>query len=234
MQPVKGIIFYHNKGNSMSYAETHRISYSEEKKAFIAVDKRPMKISDLEMIHDIVQKSTTRKESFSTYTEKILAVDWLSLYRGGIRKETLKMVWYTEPQAFKFFFPKGFVPGSGMYNMPYLVWHYIKGKLSVYATKEKPSLFRKTQLFHAPLLNVYEKGNVCMGSTKIELSNSQFLDEIALDITKGFFMSEFNHLHTTISMGTSYQSMYEYCQTNPFDNDHLVQINETLENLCTL
>ena len=73
-----------------------------------------------------------------------------------------------------------------------------------------------------------------MGSTKIELSNSQYLDEIAFDITKGFFRSEFNHAHTTISNGISYQSMYEYCQIHPFDNNHLIQTDQTLEKLCTL
>lgn len=83
-----------------------------------------------------------------------------------------RMVWFTPPCQRSMFFEttKGIKPsiqGQAQLALPGLVWMTWGNALYVYATQCDGRPDQQTQLFQAPLFNVWSRGKVCFGSAKL-------------------------------------------------------------------
>lgn len=109
------------------------------------------------------------------------------------------LIWYTEPQRKSIIFQKGSKDSdnaplsSGMMNLPYLVWKYSQRILSVVACFERP--VKDTLLYYAPLMNIYNNLQVCMGSGANKIGKGKDFSEIITSTEKAFFQTVFTHFH---------------------------------------
>lgn len=81
-------------------------------------------------------------------------------------------VWYTPPQEVNLFFVDGLKIPSGKYHIPAMLWKANADLLSVYGLKGKAKPTEQTKSCHAPYLNVYSGGNVCMGTVQINIGKA--------------------------------------------------------------
>lgn len=104
------------------------------------------------------------------------------------------ILWYTPPMAHRLHFAKQLDMESGTASTPALLWQAGRKRLDIYAltTGSKPTL--ATKLYHAPFFNVYQNGNVCMGSVAVDIAKSATLEEFIAAWEGYFFDSYFSHL----------------------------------------
>lgn len=121
---------------------------------------RPMMEADLVTIATTLAAA---KEAIST--------TWLDpsmLARGADR-----MIWWTPPGLRPMFFKKSDMvkttfDGNAVCPVPGLVWMAMPGEgLYVYAVKGKERPVISTQLFQAPLFNIWGRGKVCVGNAQL-------------------------------------------------------------------
>ncbi|MFD2145747.1 hypothetical protein [Mucilaginibacter antarcticus] len=86
-------------------------------------------------------------------------------------------VWYTPPQEVNLFFVDGLHIPSGKFHVPAMLWKANAERLAVYALKGKAKPTENTKLCHAPYLNIYAGGQVCMGTVQINIAKSTCLEE---------------------------------------------------------
>ena len=105
-------------------------------------------------------------------------------------------------------------------------------KIFALANNRRPT--EKTELFYAPFFNVYEDGNVCMGTVDVHIQNSTSLKEFTEKWEDYFFNSYFSHLmneHNPIN-GNCVSLWKRLINTEKqFPKEALKQANRTLKNL---
>jgi PRTRC genetic system protein B len=102
-------------------------------------------------------------------------------------------VWYTQPRQVPLFFVQDLQIPSGKAHIPAMVWKASKSSLSVYALKGKSKPNANTPLYHAPYFNIYEGGNVCMGTVEIAIDRFTRLEDFITKWETYFFNSYFSH-----------------------------------------
>ena len=78
------------------------------------------------------------------------------------------------------------------YNHPALLFCVYNGNVSVFAIEDLTS-FNNIQLYYAPFPNIYDHGDVCMGT--YDLNEKSNLNETINEVDYWFFESEFNSWH---------------------------------------
>ena len=144
------------------------------------------------------------------------------------------VLWYTKAQQRQLYFVNGLGIPNGKAKVPPLVWFANKNSLSVFALSSDRRPTEKTLLHYAPFFNLYENGNVCMGTVNIDIQNSASVEEFIQAWESYFFNSYFSHL-----LG-NYNPIKRNCVTiwkdligteNPFPKEVLKPNNKTLKNL---
>lgn len=102
-------------------------------------------------------------------------------------------VWHTPPQKVHLYFKEELSITSGEAAVPALLWKADKEHLSIYAMKGNNRPHRDTPLYHAPFFNIYETGNVCMGTVEVDAGNSTCLEDFISHWESNFFNSYFSH-----------------------------------------
>jgi PRTRC genetic system protein B len=75
-----------------------------------------------------------------------------------------------------------------------LIWKATAKSLSVYSYLEDDRPSVATKLYHAPFFNLYEKGEVCMGTVKVTIPSDCSLEKF-MSLWEGYFFgSYFAHL----------------------------------------
>lgn len=108
--------------------------------------------------------------------------------------ENGSVIWYTKPMRRKLYFSDGLGMPSGEISLPALVWAASRQQLFVFALKGKGKPRLSTPLFHAPFMNLYHNGNVCMGNVNVRISRAASLEEFITAWEGYFFGSYFSHL----------------------------------------
>lgn len=108
-------------------------------------------------------------------------------------------VWHTPPQKVSLFFVGGLGIPCGMANVPALLWKATKDALFIYALKQQRKPTLQTPLHHAPFFNIYQKGNVCMGTVKIDTNSINNLEDFIAKWESYFWNSYFSHLLNNVS-----------------------------------
>jgi PRTRC genetic system protein B len=147
--------------------------------------------------------------------------------------ENGSVIWYTKPQARKLYFTESLGLSPQELPLPALVWAADKTRLFIYALKGKSKPRLNTPLYSAPFFNLYRKGNVCMGSVDVRISQSATLEDFTAAWEGYFFGSYFSHLidgHNPVkgNLVSLYQSL---AGTGTFPVEKLVPNDKQLKHL---
>jgi len=103
-------------------------------------------------------------------------------------------VWFTPAAVVPLLFQKSLNIPSGPAAIPPLIWKATAKSLSVYACKEADRPTAATSLYHAPFFNLYENGQVCMGTVQVAIPSDCSLEKF-ISLWEGYFFgSYFAHL----------------------------------------
>lgn len=144
------------------------------------------------------------------------------------------VVWYTKPQAKTLHFADSLGLPSRQLQLPALVWAADRSRLFLYALKGKGKPNLKTPLCFAPFMNLYENGNVCMGSVSVAIPKTASLEEFIAAWQGYFFDSYFSHFiggNSPIqgNLVSLYKDLME--TGSPFPFDVLLTNGKTLKDL---
>ena len=206
--PVKSIIIY--KSDSETYAEIHNINSEGDFEA-----GRPFRSEEIKAFDIIVDGEKTLNEKKCFPYRNILG------FESDVMND--KIAWIYPTCKIELHFSDS-VNGvqTGHYYIPYLVFISDGKSVSIYAIKKKDILNLKenTPLYHAPFMNVYVKGNVCMGSAKIKKYKN--VNEMIQSVENAFFQSTFTHTnHNEIVKGGLIDCYNN--QKNKFDEKLLIE-----------
>jgi len=92
-------------------------------------------------------------------------------------KDKGAVVWYTKTQQRQMYFVDSLGIPNGKVQVPAMLWSASKSSLTVFALTNDRRPTEKTPLYYAPYFNIYEQGNVCMGTVNIDIKNSASVEE---------------------------------------------------------
>lgn len=144
------------------------------------------------------------------------------------------VVWYTKPMRQKLHFSESLGLPSGDVCLPALVWAANRQQLFVFALKGKGKPRLSTPLFHAPFMNVYHNGNVCMGNVDVRISKAASLEDFTAAWEGYFFGSYFSHfINTQSPVRDNLISLYRQLMETgePFPCEQLTECNKQIKDL---
>lgn len=144
------------------------------------------------------------------------------------------VIWYTKTQRRQLYFVNGLDIPNGLAYVPPMIWKASKNSLSVFALTSDRRPTGNTQLHYGAFFNIYENGNVCMGTVNIEIKNSASVEEFIQAWEDYFFNSYFSHLIGNYNpiRGNCVNLWKELILTGkPFPMEVLKKNNKTLKNL---
>lgn len=148
--------------------------------------------------------------------------------------ENATVLWFTKAGKRPLFFSENLEIPNGTTEVPAMIWRATKRSLSVFALSQNRRPIEKTPLFYAPFFNVYESGNVCMGTVNVNIKNSVSLEEFTANWEHYFFNSYFSHLmdkHNPIN-GNCVNLWKNLVNTDKtFPKETLKKTNRTLKSL---
>lgn len=111
----------------------------------------------------------------------------------GCKGNESRVLWYTKEQKRQIFFSVASGVSSGKAYVPSMIWSASKDSLSVFAMKGNRRPKESTVLYHAPFLNTYENGRVCMGTVNVNFQGSGSVQEFTQAWEDYYFNSYFSH-----------------------------------------
>ena len=148
--------------------------------------------------------------------------------------ENGSVLWFTKSMKRQLFFTENLEIPNGRAEVPAMLWLANKRSLKIFALSSNRRPTEKTHLFYAPFFNVYEDGNVCMGTVDVNIQNSTSLEEFTEKWENYFFNSYFSHLmneHNPIK-GNCVSLWKSLINTEKqFPKEILKKANRTLKNL---
>ena len=143
-------------------------------------------------------------------------------------------IWYTKSMKRQLYFTENLEISNGTAEIPAMLWLATQRRLKIFSLPNNRRPTEKTPLFYAPFFNVYEDGNVCMGTVDVNFQNSTSLEEFTEKWENYFFNSYFSHLmneHNPIK-GNCVSLWKSLINTEKqFPKEALKQANRTLKNL---
>ncbi|KQB98913.1 MULTISPECIES: PRTRC system protein B [Bacteroidota] len=143
------------------------------------------------------------------------------------------VLWYTKTQQRQIYFVDSLGISNGKAQVPPMLWFANKSSLTVFALANDRRPTEKTPLYYAPFFNIYEKGNVCMGTVSIDIKNSASVEEFIQAWEHYFFNSYFSHsLCENLTKKNIVTLWKDLISTDkPFPKEVLKKNNKTLKNL---
>lgn len=181
--PAKALLLYENQLEDRYYMEVFDMDESGS-----PTGARPLTIAEAAAIATLLQAST-ENHSFLRLTGLLPGnVIYLDASATGC------VVWHTPPRKVPLFFKKELVIPCGKAWVPGLLWKATKEDLYLYALPGKARPNGKTLLYHAPFFNVYENGQVCMGTVDAHIADDLSLEAFMKTWESYFFNSYFSHV----------------------------------------
>ena len=148
--------------------------------------------------------------------------------------ENGSVLWFTKSMKRQLFFTENLEIPNGRAEVPAMLWFANKRSLKIFALSSNQRPTEKTPLFYAPFFNVYENGNVCMGTVDVHIQNSTSLEEYIKNWENYFFNSYFSHLmneHNPVKGNcvNLWKSLINV--DKPFPKEALKKANRTLKSL---
>lgn len=182
--PQKAFVIYRAKKKGLLYVE----SYDMDENGF-PINAHPLSTKECTELAKALDSSQELKRSFLKPAGLLPKnVMYINPDHNGYA------VWHTPQQDIDLLFTDSLGIASGKANVPAMVWRATKENLWVYAVQDADSIGMETELYHAPFFNVYEKGNVCMGSVAVKIPPDCQLEDFMQHWQHYFFGSYFSHL----------------------------------------
>ncbi len=223
--PKSALVFYQTQGpNADTYVEHFDMDRNGN-----PINAHPLTIREA---HVLAKALDTQKEESLAFLKPngVLPTNVLHINPG----EKGSVLWYTKAKEQTLFFIESLGIPNGKACVPTLLWFANKQGLRIYAltTCKRPT--EKTSLYHAPFFNVYDNGNVCMGTVNVDIKKSASLLEFIATWESCFFNSYFSHLmqnHYPVK-GNCVSLWKKLINTGqPFPQEVLVKNGKTLKNL---
>ena len=223
--PLSALVFYQTKGsNKSTYVE-----HFDMDKNGSPINAHPLTEREAKILAKALNTDKEKGKAFLK-SKSILPTNILHINPS----ENGSVLWYTKARKTKMFFIESLEIPKGMAEAPAMLWYASKQSLMIFAlaTDRRPT--EKTALYHAPFFNVYEGGNVCMGTVDVNIKNSASIEEFTTAWEDYFFNSYFSHLmedHNPIK-GNCISLWKKLIQTGEaFPKEVLKKNNRTLKNL---
>lgn len=192
--------------------------------------------------HPLTEKEAkTLVKALNTKTQKEKSKDFLKP-KGILPTNILQInpnengsvLWFTKSMKKQLYFTENLEISNGRAEVPAMLWFANKRSLKIFALSSNQRPTEKTSLFYAPFFNVYENGNVCMGTVDVHIQNSTSLEEYIKNWENYFFNSYFSHLmneHNPVKGNcvNLWKSLINV--DKPFPKEALKKANRTLKNL---
>lgn len=181
--PKSALVFYQSDGSSdQSYVEHYDMDERGN-----PINAHPLTVREAKRLAESLymdEDKDTMLKSEGILDQNILSFD----------SKTNKIIWFTKAQFRPLHFSAGLEIKSGNAHTPAMLWMADRSSLYVYALtgNRRPTL--NTPLYHSPFFNVYQNGNVCMGSVDIEVKETGSIKTITALWESYFFNSYFTHL----------------------------------------
>ena len=223
--PKSALVYYETKGtNSDVYVEHFDMDRNGN-----PINAHPLTVKEANVLAKSLQTDEEIKKAFLK-PKGILPTNILHINPS----EKGTVLWYTKAQHRQLYFVDGLGIPSGKAQVPPMLWFANKNSLSVFALSSDRRPTEKTLLHYAPFFNVYENGNVCMGTVNIDIQNSASVEEFIKAWESYFFNSYFSHLlgeYNTIN-GNCVTIWKDLIGTDKaFPKEVLKPNNKTLKNL---
>lgn len=225
--PISALVFYQkDDSNKETYVE-----HFDMDKNGNPINAHPL--TDIEANTLVKALSTKNKKEKSQDFLKPKGILPINILRIN-PSENGSVLWYTKSMKRQLFFTENLEISNGRAKVPAMLWLANKRSLKIFAISSNQRPTDKTPLFYAPFFNVYENGNVCMGTVDVHIQNSTSLEEFIKKWEDYFFNSYFSHLmneHNPIKGNcvNLWKSLINV--DKPFPKDVLKKASRTLKNL---
>ena len=226
--PTTALVFYQNDERNI---ETY-VEHFDMDKNGNPINAHPLTEREAETLAKaLIVKTQKEKNQDFLKPKGILPTNILQI---NPNIENGSVIWYTKSMIRKFYFTENLEIPNGMAEVPAMLWFANKRSLKIFALSSNQRPTEKTSLFYAPFFNVYENGNVCMGTVDVHIQNSTSLEEYIKNWENYFFNSYFSHLmneHNPIkgNFVNLWKSLINV--DKPFPKEALKKANRTLKNL---
>lgn len=141
--------------------------------------------------------SPLRHDVFKNIIAKTVEKDKIDLCYGFIKHRVIYVEWQPMDKVVIFAIPSGMKKitvndEEVKYHHPALLFRVSNGSVDVFAL-DGSEISEKSQLYHAPFPNVYDTGDICMGT--YDLNPDSTMDEMINEVDYWFFESQFNAWH---------------------------------------
>ena len=226
--PTTALVFYQtDERNKDTYVE-----YFDMDKGGNPINAHPLTEREAETLAKaLIVKTQKEKNQDFLKPKGILPTHILQINPNA---ENGSAIWYTKSMKRQLYFTENLEIPNGMAEVPAMLWFANKRSLKIFALANSRRPTEKTELFYAPFFNVYEDGNVCMGTVDVNIQNSNYIEEFIEKWEDYFFNSYFSHLmneHNPIN-GNCVNLWKSLINTEKqFPKEALKQANRTLKNL---
>ena len=213
-----------NEKQTKIYVESYDIGSNGK-----PINAHPLTIKEMTALAKILQTAQEQQDSYLKSRGLLPAnILYVNQQANGYA------VWYTPPEEVNLFFVDGLNIPSVKYFVPGMVWRANTEHLQVYALKGKIKPQLTTKLYHAPFLNLYANGQVCMGTVNVEINQSTCLEDFISKWQQYFFNSYFSHSisgnsNTRTNTTALWRSLAQ--KNNVFPQDELLPTGYTLKHL---
>lgn len=205
--PVVGLVVYTSEKHC--FVEEYKIKETADNQ-FKFGSAKPMGKKTLGKMFNLIEDIDLTKYYFEGLIPN-------NLIYYSYKDNTLQLIWKIKSTPKYLSFSKDLRIKNGLKVIPNLIFSLKGDQLSVVATKTY-EIDLETETYHAPFHNIYNTGNVCMGSAEINF-NINIIEELIKNIEKCFFNSVFTHLNHTL-FENNINTMW---RRNDFKEDDLIK-----------
>ncbi|MBA4153690.1 PRTRC system protein B [Flavobacterium sp.] len=223
--PKSALVFYEAKGT-----ETYMyVEHFDMDSNGTPINAHPLTVKEANVLAKALQTDEEKNQAFLK-PKGILPTNILH-FNPNVEKGTV--LWYTKAQKRQLYFVDSLGIPNGIAQVPPMLWLANKSSLTVFALANDRRPTEKTPLHYAPFFNIYEKGNVCMGTVGIDIKNSASVEEFIQAWEHYFFNSYFSHSLCENLTKTNIVNLWKDLvgTDKPFPKEALKKNNKTLKNL---
>ncbi|WP_339679846.1 PRTRC system protein B [Cyclobacterium marinum] len=223
--PKSALVFYETAGTETDMYVEHFDMDSNGN----PINAHPLTVKEAKLLAKSLQTDEEKSKAFLK-PKGILPTNILHFNPSNDKGSVL---WYTKAQQRQMYFVDSLGIPNGTAQVPSMLWLANKNSLAVFALASNRRPTEKTPLYYAPFFNIYEKGNVCMGTVSVDIKNSASAEEFIQAWEHYFFNSYFSHsLCGNLTKKNIVSLWKDLIGTDkPFPKEVLKKNNKTLKNL---
>tara|TARA_R110002096_G_scaffold422700_1_gene629418 strand:- start:12375 stop:13088 length:714 start_codon:yes stop_codon:yes gene_type:complete len=223
--PKSALVFYETAGTTTDMYVEHFDMDSNGN----PINAHPLTVKEAKLLAKSLQTDEEKSKAFLK-PNGILPTNILHINPSNDKGLVL---WYTKAQQRQMYFVDSLGIPNGTAQVPSMLWLANKNSLAVFALANNRRPTEKTPLYYAPFFNIYEKGNVCMGTVSVDIKNSASVEEFTQAWEDYFFNSYFSHsLSANLTKKNIVSLWKDLIGTDkPFPKEVLKKNNKTLKNL---